>query len=207
MVDENVHGCLNISNVFVVLHCKDYNKYIANTFLYKTKLFILDIMSLMKRGMTLLLGIMIIIFFCFSIPVFLSVINLFYGLPVIESVTLKAFGFVILIFGLSTTIYTVHYHLLTGRVTPVAIERPREFINKGFYKYSRNPMYVAVLMTLLGVFLVFGHLLLLAYVILAIPALHSFVVYKEEPELKKLFGKEYEEYMKKVPRWFPAASK
>lgn len=161
----------------------------------------------MKRGFTLLLGILIIIFFWFLIPMFLIVINLLYNLPVFNNIMLKAFGFAIFLFGFSATIHTVHFHLLTGRVTPVAVEPPKEFISEGFYKYSRNPMYIAILITLLGVFLIFGHVLLLIYTLLAIPTVHLFVVYKEEPELKKLFGKEYEDYIKKVPRWFPTSLK
>ena len=157
----------------------------------------------MKRGLTFLLGILIIIFFLFVVPMFLIVINLLNNLPVLNNIMFRALGFVIFLFGFSTTIYTVHFHLLTGRVTPVAVEPPKEFISKGFYKYSRNPMYIAILITLLGGFLTFGHVLLLVYTILAIPAVHLFVVYKEEPELKRLFGKEYEDYMKKVPRWLP----
>ena len=157
----------------------------------------------MKRGLTLLLGILIIIFFWFLVPMFLIVINLLYNLPVFNNIMLRAFGFVIFLFGFSTTIYTVHFHFLTGRVTPVAVEPPRKFIDKGFYRYSRNPMYIAILVTLLGGFLILGYVLLLAYTMLAIPSVHLFVVYKEEPELKRLFGKEYEDYMKKVPRWLP----
>lgn len=160
----------------------------------------------MKRGFTLLLGIFIIVIFLFLIPLSLIVFNLLYALPVYDNLILKAMGFVLLIFGLSATLYSINFHLLTGRITPVAMEKPKKFIDKGFYGYSRNPMYISILVMLFGGFLILGHVLLLIYTILAIPAVHLFVVYKEEPELKRLFGKEYEDYMKKVPRWLPKFS-
>jgi protein-S-isoprenylcysteine O-methyltransferase Ste14 len=32
---------------------------------------------------------------------------------------------------------------------------------------------------------------------------HAFVVFYEEPVLREKFGKNYEEYISKVPRWIP----
>ena len=151
----------------------------------------------------MLLGLFILVFVWFAIPLYLVRLNYLYNLPIFNNSLLRSFGFVILLFGSSATLYTAHEHLLTGRVTPVAVEPPRKFINKGLYRYSRNPMYIAILMAFLGGFMILGYVLLLAYVLVAIPLLHLFVVYKEELELKKKFGKEYSEYMKKVPRWFP----
>ncbi len=157
----------------------------------------------MKKGLTLLLGLLILVTFWFVIPMLLIRLNYIYNLPVFNNSLLKNIGFVIFLFGFSGTLYTVHQHLLTGMVTPVAIESPREFIDRGFYRYSRNPMYIAILTAFLGGFMILGHFLLLVYVVLAAIAMHVFTVYKEEPELKKKFGKEYEDYMKKVPRWLP----
>ena len=157
---------------------------------------------MIRRCLTLLLGIFILVTFWFVVPVSLIRLNFTYNLPIFSNSLLRSIGFVVLVFGLSGTLYTVHQHLLTGRITPVAIEPPRKFIDRGFYRYSRNPMYIAILTAFLGGFMVLGHFLLFVYVILAGVSMHLFTIYKEEPELKKKFGKEYEDYMKKVPRWF-----
>ena len=157
----------------------------------------------MRKALILLLGVTIITLFLFIVPVLLIIVNVTYNFPIISNSFLKSLGFVFCIFGLSATFVTIHFHFLTGRVTPVAIETPKKLIKRGFYGFSRNPMYIAILLTFLGGFLVFGHLLLLIYFFFAAVSVHLFVVYKEEPELKKLFGKEYEEYIGKVPRWLP----
>ena len=157
----------------------------------------------MKRGVVLLLGIFILVTFYFVVPMLLIRLNIIYNLPIYNNSLLRSFGFVIFLFGFSATLYTTHQHLLTGRVTPVVIESPKKFILRGFYRYSRNPMYIAVLLTFLGIFMILGHLLLIVYILLAIITFQLVVIYKEEPVLKKKFGKEYEEYVKKVPRWFP----
>jgi protein-S-isoprenylcysteine O-methyltransferase Ste14 len=93
--------------------------------------------------------------------------------------------------------------LVKGRGTPAPIDPPKELVVAGFYRYVRNPMYVGVLLTLIGHFLWFGFWLLLTYAAFAFIATHLFVTLYEEPTLKKKFGAAYEDYLKRVPRWIP----
>jgi len=93
--------------------------------------------------------------------------------------------------------------LIEGRGTPAPIDPPKELVVAGFYRYVRNPMYFGVLLILIGYFLWFGFWSLLAYTAFAFIATHLFVTLYEEPTLKKKFGKSYEDYLKKVPRWIP----
>lgn len=134
-------------------------------------------------------------------PVLLIVWNGWFGLPVYVSQVSRLVGAICFSVGLVSTLLIINEHLKTGRVTPLAVEKPIKFIAKGVYRYSRNPMYLTILLTFFGGFLFFGHFLLLVYVLLAIPAVHLIVVLKEEPELKRVFGKEYLDYLKRVPRW------
>lgn len=91
--------------------------------------------------------------------------------------------------------------LVRGRGTPMPIDPPKELVVAGFYRYVRNPMYVGVLLLLIGHFLWFGYWLLLAYTALAFTATHLFVTLYEEPTLRRKFGAAYEDYMRRVPRW------
>ena len=90
-----------------------------------------------------------------------------------------------------------------GRGTPVPSDPPRELVVTGFYRYVRNPIYVAVLLIFLGHFLWFGYWALLTYTVMAFIGVHVFVVLYEEPTLKRKFGAVYEEYLNRVPRWIP----
>jgi len=92
---------------------------------------------------------------------------------------------------------------IKGRGTPAPIDPPKELVITGFYRYLRNPIYVGVLLIFLGHFLWFGYVVLLIYTVSAFIGVHSFVVWYEEPILKKKFGAVYTEYLKRVPRWFP----
>ena len=90
-----------------------------------------------------------------------------------------------------------------GRGTPVPMDPPKELVVTGFYRYVRNPIYVGVLLIFLGHFLWFGYWALLIYTVFAFIGVHALVVLYEEPTLNRKFGAEYEEYLKRVPRWIP----
>ncbi len=81
------------------------------------------------------------------------------------------------------------------------IEQPRKFIVSGFYKYSRNPMYLAETFIFLGLFLLLGHILLFLYPAGFLIIINIFVIYIEESEMRRKFGKQYAQYSEKVPRW------
>ena len=93
--------------------------------------------------------------------------------------------------------------LVQGRGTPAPIDPPKELVAVGFYRYVRNPMYVGVLAIVIGYFLWFGYWNLLVYAVIVFLAFNAFVTYYEEPTLKRKFGKSYEDYLQRVPRWIP----
>ena len=88
-----------------------------------------------------------------------------------------------------------------GQGTPVPVEPPTRLVAAGLYQYSRNPMYVAHVSLLLGLFFVRGDLALLVYACLYAGIIHAWVVWHEEPELLQRFGEGYRRYTKEVPRW------
>jgi len=95
-----------------------------------------------------------------------------------------------------------------GKSTPAPIDPPKELVVVGLYRFVRNPMYVAGIIALFGWILWSPSLPLIAAPFLFFIAAHLFVVFYEEPTLKKRFGAVYEDYLKRVPRWvlqFPPA--
>lgn len=92
---------------------------------------------------------------------------------------------------------------LFGRGTPAPIDPPRKLVSRGLYRLIRNPMYAGVLLVLLGEAILFGSVTILRYALLVGAFFHLFVIYYEEPTLKKKFGAAYGEYCRAVPRWIP----
>ncbi len=93
--------------------------------------------------------------------------------------------------------------LIEGHGTPAPIEPPTELVATGFYRYTRNPMYVGIVLILIGHFLWFKYLWLIVYAAVIFLAFHFFITLYEEPNLKSKFGAAYEAYLRKVPRWIP----
>ena len=90
-----------------------------------------------------------------------------------------------------------------GLGTPAPVFPTRHLVVSGFYRYSRNPMYIAVVSVILGQGLVFGSFRLLEYGALVWLGFHLFVLTYEEPVLRKTFGAEYDNFCAHVPRWLP----
>jgi protein-S-isoprenylcysteine O-methyltransferase Ste14 len=93
----------------------------------------------------------------------------------------------------------------TGRGTPAPMAPPQRLVVTGFYRYVRNPMYVGFAVGWIGLWIVFGHPnpRLIAAIAAAALGVHLFVVFYEEPSLRKKFGEDYETYCGNVRRWWP----
>jgi len=93
----------------------------------------------------------------------------------------------------------------TGRGTPAPVAPPKRLVVIGFYRYVRNPMYVGFAAGWIGLWVVFGRANLVAIAVVAAVAVgvHLFVVFYEEPTLRRKFGADYEEYCRNVRRWVP----
>ena len=90
-----------------------------------------------------------------------------------------------------------------GRGTPAPIDAPRKLVVRGLYRYTRNPMYVAVLTAIFGWAIAYQSRELLLYALVVFICFHLFVLLYEEPHLKRVFGDEYDLYRVRVNRWLP----
>ena len=89
-----------------------------------------------------------------------------------------------------------------GFGTPLPIDAPRVLVVKGLYRFTRNPMYVGVLSVIFAEAIYYGSKIIAAYGCFVFAMIYLFVRLYEEPTLKRLFGFQYEEYCRTVPRWF-----
>ncbi len=91
----------------------------------------------------------------------------------------------------------------TGGGTPAPIDAPRVLVVRGLYRHVRNPIYLGVLLLLLGEAGVFESWSLMVYAVAVFVVFHLFVVLYEEPTLRGKFGDSYERYCRSVSRWIP----
>jgi protein-S-isoprenylcysteine O-methyltransferase Ste14 len=114
-----------------------------------------------------------------------------------------AIGFVVLALGLVLLLWCVRDFFVAGRGTLAPWDPPKHLVVVGLYRHVRNPMYVAVLTTVLGWCLAFASAWLALYAAALALAFHLRVVLHEEPWLGRQFGNEWSAYAASVPRWLP----
>jgi protein-S-isoprenylcysteine O-methyltransferase Ste14 len=86
-------------------------------------------------------------------------------------------------------------------VDPTKPEKASQLVSTGIYKFSRNPMYLAMFFVLLALAIQLGNIYSLAVLILYVWFITRFQIKPEEEVLTKLFGESYINYSKKVRRW------
>jgi len=84
--------------------------------------------------------------------------------------------------------------------------RTEPLVVRGPYKYVRHPLYSDVLLMLLGWWLLLDYSFLLISTLLLLLWFEFVVTRFEERELRAIFGDDYHEYAKRVPRIVPFTS-
>jgi protein-S-isoprenylcysteine O-methyltransferase Ste14 len=90
---------------------------------------------------------------------------------------------------------------VAGKGTLAPWDPPRHLVRAGLYRFSRNPMYVGVLLILIGWTLAFRSRALLIYAVVVAILFHARVVMNEEPWLAHTFPEEWPRFKAQVPRW------
>jgi protein-S-isoprenylcysteine O-methyltransferase Ste14 len=115
----------------------------------------------------------------------------------------RVLGAILLVAGLIALLQAFVRFVVEGLGTPAPIAAPDRLVVGGVYRYVRNPMYVAVLVAVVGQSLLLGRLGLLLYAGVAWLGVAAFVRFYEEPTLTRRFGADYEAYRRAVPAWWP----
>lgn len=116
---------------------------------------------------------------------------------------LRIAGAVLVVVGVSALLHAFGRFVLEGLGTPAPVAPPERLVVGGLYRHVRNPMYLAVLLTIVGQALVLWQPVLLVYAAVVGVAMVSFVYGYEQPTLSARFGAEYDAYRRAVPAWWP----
>jgi protein-S-isoprenylcysteine O-methyltransferase Ste14 len=113
----------------------------------------------------------------------------------------EALGLIPLVVGIGLLFWCVREFYTAGRGTLAPWAPPQELVETGPYRFSRNPMYIAVLLVLWGWTLGFRSWSLAFYAAAMLFAFHLRVVLHEEPWLARTHGEKWTLYKVHVPRW------
>ena len=86
-------------------------------------------------------------------------------------------------------------------INPLNLKKSTYLVTSGVFRFSRNPMYLGMLLFLLGAAIILNIIGGLIISILFIFYMNFFQIIPEEKALQNLFGKNYRNYRKTVRRW------
>jgi len=121
--------------------------------------------------------------------------------PASRRVWVEPWGLVPLVLGVVVLALTVREFYVAGRGTLAPWSPPRTLVTSGLYRYSRNPMYVGVLLILCGWAIGLWSWVLAIYAAGIAIAVHVRVLVSEEPFLARTHGAAWTAYRARVGRW------
>jgi protein-S-isoprenylcysteine O-methyltransferase Ste14 len=74
-------------------------------------------------------------------------------------------------------------------------------VTSGLFRFSRNPMYLGMLISLIGLAILLGSLIVFLFPILFFLLANYLVIPVEEEDLQRIFGEKFIEYKRRVRRW------
>jgi len=111
----------------------------------------------------------------------------------------------LLIFGGYSLFFVAHKHLGQNWSTLLdkKISKKDRLIKTGPYKYVRHPSYSASILALIGFGILTANWIIFSICFLVLLIFYIYKVPREEKFLTEKFGKEYIDYRKKTPGFFP----
>jgi len=137
----------------------------------------------------------------FYLLIILSII-LHFLLPIILIIKppFSYLGIIPIIIGIYLNIWTDKL-FKTKKTTVKPYEKPSQFIIEGPFKISRHPMYLGMLLILLGIAIVLGSIITFIFPIIFILLMEILFIPFEENNLKNIYKQDYKKYKKRVRRW------
>ena len=132
----------------------------------------------------------------------MMMIALHYLVPIHQllSTPLRYVGGLLVIVGIFITAVAAGSFSRVG--TPVVpFEKTTVVVSTGLFRFSRNPMYLGMVMALIGVALLLGSAVAFVPIPIFVCLIQYQFIIREEEFLEKLFEEEYLMYKGKVRRW------
>ena len=127
-------------------------------------------------------------------------LHLLFPLPILSTTLARGIGVVCVLVSLPLALATLR--VLSRAHTPVDPMKPTTaLVTEGPFRYSRNPIYLALTLLYVGVALLINALWILLLVVPALVVLRYGVIAREEAYLTRKFGDAYRQYTAQVRRW------
>lgn len=95
----------------------------------------------------------------------------------------------------------VEFYRQSTSINPHQPYHASRLVTNGIYNISRNPMYLGLLMILIGYGFYLGNILVLFMIPLFVRYMNRYQIIPEEKVMQEKFGKEFNKYKSEVRRW------
>jgi len=86
-------------------------------------------------------------------------------------------------------------------VNPLKPQNSKVLVIDGLYRFSRNPMYLGMLILLMAIALWLSNLIAILPIVLFVWYITTFQIKPEEAALTEVFGLQFSDYQRSVRRW------
>lgn len=138
---------------------------------------------------------------------FLAIIGMHYGaqfLPFLSFQFAEQFilSYALALFGIFILALTVlRYFRRRTTIQPNKLDQMSTLVTDGVNRYSRNPMYLAMLLFIISAGLYWGTFLVLIAAPAFVMVINKMQIEPEEEALEAIFGQDYLDYKQRVRRW------
>ncbi|HRO47646.1 isoprenylcysteine carboxylmethyltransferase family protein [Agriterribacter sp.] len=112
----------------------------------------------------------------------------------------KTAGWILIAAGVLLVLPAV-WKFFVSKNTVITVKPARSLQTTGIYRFTRNPMYLGLLLLYCGTGVFKGNWWTFMVIPLLIMTIQLYVIRKEERYLRSAFGNEYLQYKQKVRRW------
>ena len=112
----------------------------------------------------------------------------------------RTMAVVLLLPGLGLVFWSI-WLFLRARTSPLPMRPTTAIVRTGPYRWTRNPMYLGMLLIYIGFALLFDIFWALVLIPLVTTLVARLVIHREERYLQATFGEEYRRYQTQVRRW------
>ena len=124
----------------------------------------------------------------------------YFGKSSPQNLPLIIFGFGLIGLGFLLAFNSIA-RFVRAKTGVVPFSESTTLITEGFYKYTRNPMYVGMNSFLLGLLIILNNPINFIFLIIFFFIVRNLFVVKEEVQMEETFGEDYLTYKGKVRRW------
>ncbi len=111
-------------------------------------------------------------------------------------------GIALIVIGVTVDLTALtQFYMHKTTFNPFYPDRADRLVIFGIYRYSRNPMYLGLLLSLSGWAIFVGNLAGFVILPLFVTLMNHLQIMPEERALSSKFGEDYLEYMQQVRRW------